>query len=491
MPGGLRLAAWRGGQIERVAPVLEAGDLPALVAEAAEQELLPAAPDAPLPEPGLVSRQPGAHGRAARRAARRDAARRQRADRALGDAAEPRLGAPGGPRDAASEALHGGLCGTDPERSGRTSDHGHVPLTLVTGPANAAKAGEVLGGLRGRLGDEPILVVPSLRDVEHAQRDLADRGAVFGVSVLRFDWLFEEIARRAGHVERVASDVQRELILEEAVRRARLELLAESAAQPGFVRAAARFVAELGRATVDPARFTRALRTWAGDGPRRALRRGGRRRSSAATATGWRRPGWPTRAVRPAGARRARGATRRAGAARRCSCTASTTSSASSSTRSSCSPATAARTWSPRSPYEPGRAPSRRSRARTRSCSRAGARERRAGAARRSLRARVARGAAPHRAHLFEDDAAARSGGRGDPLPRRRRPARRDRAGRRARAGSAARGRRAGRRRGRAAPAGASTRRCSSRCSAPTTSRSRSTARVPLGHTGLGPGCWR
>jgi ATP-dependent helicase/DNAse subunit B len=145
-----------------------------------------------------------------------------------------------------------------------------MTLTLVTGPANAAKAGEVLGGLRARLDDEPILVVPTFQDVEHAQRELAERGAVFGARVLRFDWLFREIADRGGYHEAVASPVQRELIVEEAVRRARLAVLAESAAQPGFVRAAARFVAELGRGMVDPARFTTALRIWAGDGPRRA-----------------------------------------------------------------------------------------------------------------------------------------------------------------------------------------------------------------------------
>jgi ATP-dependent helicase/DNAse subunit B len=144
-----------------------------------------------------------------------------------------------------------------------------VPLNLVTGPANAAKAGEVLGGLRGRLEEEPILVVPTFQDVEHTQCELAERGAVFGASVLRFDWLFREIATRAGHWERVASDVQRELVVEEAVRRARLELLAESAAQPGFVRAAARFVTEVGGAMVEPSRLTQALRAWAGDGPRR------------------------------------------------------------------------------------------------------------------------------------------------------------------------------------------------------------------------------
>ena len=146
-----------------------------------------------------------------------------------------------------------------------------MPLKLVTGPANAAKAGEVLGGLRNRLDEDPILVVPTLADVEHAQRELAERGAVFGARVMKFDWLFGEIAERAGFDARIASDFQRELIVEEAVRRARLEVLAESAGQPGFVRAAARFFAELGevRASMSAPRLTRSLRQWAGDGSRR------------------------------------------------------------------------------------------------------------------------------------------------------------------------------------------------------------------------------
>jgi ATP-dependent helicase/DNAse subunit B len=148
-----------------------------------------------------------------------------------------------------------------------------VPLTLVTGPANAAKAGEVLGGLRARLERDPVLVVPAFQDVEHAQRELAERGAVFGARVLRFEWLFREIALRTDLSQRPASDVQRELIVEEAVRRARLRVLSESAAQPGFVRAATRFVAEVRRydrdAALDPGRFARAMRAWAGGGPRR------------------------------------------------------------------------------------------------------------------------------------------------------------------------------------------------------------------------------
>jgi hypothetical protein len=41
VPGGLRLANWRGGQIERTAPVLAAADLPGLLAEAVAAGLLP------------------------------------------------------------------------------------------------------------------------------------------------------------------------------------------------------------------------------------------------------------------------------------------------------------------------------------------------------------------------------------------------------------------------------------------------------------------
>ena len=145
-----------------------------------------------------------------------------------------------------------------------------MPLKLVTGPANAAKAGEVLGGLRDRLAEEPVLVVPTSKDVEHAQRELAERGRD-----LRGPGRGASLAVRAdrrsgpGSSGRAASEVQCELIAEEAVRRSGLEVLAASAAQPGFARAALRFATELERSMVEPARFTQAMRRWAGDGPRR------------------------------------------------------------------------------------------------------------------------------------------------------------------------------------------------------------------------------
>ena len=44
VPGGLRMASWRGGQIERTAPVLDAADAPALLAEAATKDLLAVQP---------------------------------------------------------------------------------------------------------------------------------------------------------------------------------------------------------------------------------------------------------------------------------------------------------------------------------------------------------------------------------------------------------------------------------------------------------------
>jgi ATP-dependent helicase/DNAse subunit B len=165
-----------------------------------------------------------------------------------------------------------------------------VPLKLVTGPANSAKAGEVLGALRGSLDDDPILVVPAFQDVEHAQRELAERGAVFGARVLRFAWLFEAIAERSGYAARKASALQRELIMEDAAAAAGLRVLAPSAEHPGFARAAVAFAAELEGAMVEPPRFTAALRAWAANGPRRgyaeevaAIYRGYRERLRAAS----------------------------------------------------------------------------------------------------------------------------------------------------------------------------------------------------------------
>ena len=153
-----------------------------------------------------------------------------------------------------------------------------MPLKLVTGPANSAKAGEVLGGYRERLDEEPVLVVPEFRDVEHAQREMAANGAVFGVRVLRFDRLWAEIARRVGYSARVVTPFQREQLIAQAVRDAGLTVLAASAQQPGFVRTASRFISELGRAGVSPDALGEALGEVGARRPAEGVRRGGRAR---------------------------------------------------------------------------------------------------------------------------------------------------------------------------------------------------------------------
>src|SRR5688572_17565025 len=120
-----------------------------------------------------------------------------------------------------------------------------MPLTLVTGPANAEKAGVVLDRLRAALDREPILVVPTGPDRARYQRELADDGLVFGVRVETFRRLLGEVATRAGVSGRPLGRVARERVAASAAARAKLTLLGASAATPGFAEAACRLFDEL------------------------------------------------------------------------------------------------------------------------------------------------------------------------------------------------------------------------------------------------------
>ncbi|MBV9838085.1 MAG: PD-(D/E)XK nuclease family protein [Solirubrobacterales bacterium] len=144
-----------------------------------------------------------------------------------------------------------------------------MPLTLVLGPANSAKAGEVLGAYGDAARRGAVLVVPTAADARHYALELAGDGVVFG-SVLTFAALAGEIARRAGFAGRRLSALQRERVLRRAVGSARLRSLAPSAAGPGFVAAAGELIAELERSLIAPPRFAAALRSWAELDPRRA-----------------------------------------------------------------------------------------------------------------------------------------------------------------------------------------------------------------------------
>src|SRR4051794_37712989 len=105
-------------------------------------------------------------------------------------------------------------------------------------------------------------------DIDHHQRELAGDGALLGGHVVRFAWLFEEIAKRCGFSARRASRLQVELIAEQATRRASLVALSASADRPGFAKAATRLFADLERSRVEPGRLAAALRRWAPEGAR-------------------------------------------------------------------------------------------------------------------------------------------------------------------------------------------------------------------------------
>ena len=113
-----------------------------------------------------------------------------------------------------------------------------VPLRLVTGPANAEKAKVVLDGFRAALrrGEEPILVVPTFPDVERYRTELAADGVVFGAQVVRFGWLIEECARRAGVPGRPLAPLARERIASTVIGATPLQALAAAARTRGFVR---------------------------------------------------------------------------------------------------------------------------------------------------------------------------------------------------------------------------------------------------------------
>src|SRR5688500_20331675 len=85
-----------------------------------------------------------------------------------------------------------------------------MALTLVTGPANAAKAGVVLERLRALRPQDPLLVVPTSADVDHYRRELAAAGIVFGAEVLTFRRLVREVAAAAGGHGRPLGPVARD-----------------------------------------------------------------------------------------------------------------------------------------------------------------------------------------------------------------------------------------------------------------------------------------
>ena len=146
---------------------------------------------------------------------------------------------------------------------------GDVPLTLILGPANSAKAGEVLGAFAAASNRGAILVVPTAPDADHYSRELADGGAVLG-SVLTFSGLAFEIAARAGYSARRLTKLQRDRVLDRALDGIDLHAIRDAAGTKGFATAAGELIAELERSLVTPERFTAAMASWVAEDQRRS-----------------------------------------------------------------------------------------------------------------------------------------------------------------------------------------------------------------------------
>jgi len=136
-----------------------------------------------------------------------------------------------------------------------------MPITLITGPANAGKAELVMDALRRHLahGEEPLLVVPTRADADHYLRELAGEGAAMGARVERFEGLIAEAVRRAGVQRPLLGAIAREQLLAAIVTDDE-----RSRPAPGLVRALGACIAELRVRRVSPGRLAAALRALEG-----------------------------------------------------------------------------------------------------------------------------------------------------------------------------------------------------------------------------------
>jgi ATP-dependent helicase/nuclease subunit B len=129
-----------------------------------------------------------------------------------------------------------------------------MPLKLIVGPPNSGRTGATLDAFRASAARDPVLVVPTVDDVERFEEELTLGGAaVIGASVGTFDQLFELVARATDAPAGPAiTRVQRVRLAREAARRAELKILSASSRRPGFPAALEELVSELQAALVDP-----------------------------------------------------------------------------------------------------------------------------------------------------------------------------------------------------------------------------------------------
>jgi ATP-dependent helicase/DNAse subunit B len=130
-----------------------------------------------------------------------------------------------------------------------------MPLKLIHGPPNSGRAGLIRERFVAVLNREPVLVVPTVDDVFHFERELCAGGATLGGAVTTFAGLFQTVATASGSPPApMLTEVQRLRAIEVAIeeRRGRLGPLRHSASRTGFAPALDRLLDELQGAGLDP-----------------------------------------------------------------------------------------------------------------------------------------------------------------------------------------------------------------------------------------------
>ena len=127
-------------------------------------------------------------------------------------------------------------------------------VKLIIGPPNSGRTGRTLDAFRAAAARDPVLVVPTVDDVERFEEELTGNGeVVIGATVGTFDQLFGLVARATDAPAGPAvSRTQRLRLAREAGSRAELGILATSSRRPGFPAALEELVSELQAALVDP-----------------------------------------------------------------------------------------------------------------------------------------------------------------------------------------------------------------------------------------------
>ena len=132
---------------------------------------------------------------------------------------------------------------------------GRMGVKLIVGPPNSGRTGKTLAAFKSASSRDPVLVVPTVDDVERFEEELTrDDQVVIGATVGTFDQLFGLVARATDAPAGPAvSRTQRLRLAREATARAELRILAASSRRPGFPAALDELVSELQAALVDAA----------------------------------------------------------------------------------------------------------------------------------------------------------------------------------------------------------------------------------------------